>query len=158
MQSGVDIFLHQYFADNNLSKTDDKLRYLEHNFVENADREKHKLLSGEMRAVFKVNAWLNAQAIEPLGKNGILVLADAYGQAFAVVEIADIEIVKYGDVTPKLAAAFQIGDGSVQGWKNCCAEFLNNECSQLKVDFDEDTEILVTWIDLIYPPINHFSN
>lgn len=151
VQGDIYKFLENYFAENGLSKTDENVRYLEHNFVENDVEEKRKLLSGEMRAVFKIRAWLDAQELEPLGEGGILVLADQYGQAFAVVKVADIEIVKYKDVSQKLARSFMIGDGSVESWKDCCHDFLNLECGQLKVDFNADTEILVTWIDLIYP-------
>ena len=151
LQSKIDIFLDRYFAEHNLSKIDDNVRYLEHNFIIDADEEKRKLLSGEMRAVFKVNAWLDAQALTPLGEGGILVLADQYGQAFAVIKIRDIDIIKYGDMNAEFTQAFMIGDGSLQNWKDCCAEFLNKECNQLKVDFDDNTEILVTWIELLYP-------
>lgn len=152
MDDGIHIFLHEYFAKHSLSRTHDSVRYVEHNFVEDDyDAEMQKLLSGGIHAGFKVAAWLDRQKLEPLGRGGILVLADCNGDAIAVIKVIDIEVVKFGEITEKMCQAFLIGDGSVQSWKNICSEFVNSECIKYDVDFDDNTEILVTWFDRLYP-------
>lgn len=152
MDNDIHKFLDRYFAKHGFSKGHENVRYVEHNFVEaDYEEEMRKLVSGEMKAVFKISAWLDVQKIEPLGKDGILVLADKYGQAFAVVKIVDIGTVKFGEVSEELAKQFSIGDGSVNSWKECSAEFLSLDCSRLKVDFDDNTDILITWIEVVFP-------
>lgn len=152
MDKRIHTFLENYFAEHGFSKAHENVRYVEHNFVEqDYMEEKRRLVSGEIKAVFKIAAWFTVQEIEPLVEGGILVLADRFGEAFAVVKIVGIDTIKYNQVTEQLAKQFCIGNRSLQSWKDMNADFLNTECEHQKIDFNDETELLITWIDVIFP-------
>lgn len=154
MQNDIHIFLEQYFAQHGLCRNHQNVRYVEFNFTDsNVEQELVKLASGQKTASYRIFAWLAEQRLQPLPVGGILVFADTYGEAVAAGLITKVKTVKYVNITEDMTQRFALGDGSLETWRARSEAYLIKDCADMKIEFNQDTEILVTWFDIIYPMV-----
>lgn len=152
MADDIHKFLDLFLAEQGLSRTDELVRFV-HYDEENIGFSKNSedVFSGEKCAGFKILGWFKEQGVAPLEPGAILVFTDAYGEIRFVSRITSFEIVAYKAITEVMTQAFAHGDGTIAKWRELSRAHLVKDCYEQNTVFDENTEIVITWYEKIYP-------
>lgn len=144
--------LNKYLKDSGLSRTDDKVRFVHFsNNNEDSDEDIANLISGKKTAAFTLKEWFSIQTMESADVGSILVFADYFGVTKSFAKVVERETVTYGNISAEVTQGIGLGDGSVETFKNKRAHFLKTCCEIVDVEFNDDTEIFIYWLELIYP-------
>lgn len=152
MNDGIHIFLEAYFVENGLYRSDEAVQYVPFLLTdEQADEDFINLLAGKKRASYRVKKWFTDQNLNQPKAGYIWVFTDLHGLPQAVMKIKSTETIAYGAMTQNISQAIGLGDGSVATWRVKSRKFIQSECETLNIDFNDDTEILISWYDTLYP-------
>lgn len=155
MTKNIEEFLDDYFEQNGLSRGHKNVRYIQFlDTDETHDDHFENLLEGKVSAGFRIKKWYIEQGVKWGEADHIIIMTDYYGVKRAAAKIKCCETVTYKDVTEGLAKAFGYGDGSLATWQHRSYTVINRDCVVANVKFNGETELLVTWFDMIYPLVD----
>ena len=151
MNDDLCAFLDVYLHENGLSKNGDKVKFVHFsNNEEDSTEDLTNLLAGRKHAAFKIKDWFDKQELKHADVGTVLVFADYYGVAMAIVKVREREFVTYGNITERITKAIAIGDGSIDTWKAKRERYIRSNCEVLNTDFNNDLEMIIFWFDIIY--------
>lgn len=70
--------------------------------------------------------------------------------AACIIQVLEVEILPFRDVTPRHAAIEGEGDGSLQYWREGHLKFYNEEAKEYNFEFTEDLEVVFMIFEVVY--------
>lgn len=89
---------------------------------------------------------------EPYPKVGQLtVVANWEQQPVCIIQLTEVSIAKFNEVTPEFAMAEGEGDGSYEWWRQAHINFFTNYAKTIKCKFTEESELILERFVKVYP-------
>lgn len=152
MADDIHEFLKSFLEEQGLHRSHENVLYVQFLLSnDELDNSFVHIYSGKRKAIFRLKDWFQSQNI-PLPKEGtVIVLTDYFGEPHSVVRIIEIEQVAFKNFTSEMALAAGVDGGDLNLWRETRRETIKADCETIKIDFNDDVEILAMWFDLLYP-------
>ncbi|ASN07232.1 ASCH domain-containing protein [Virgibacillus necropolis] len=152
MKKSVDIMWKSYLQTVPESEREEKT-YTSWAFGSDADMAKELaelVRTGEKTATCSLHMWYEIeQEVLPF-KGEINIITDWDGEAEAVTETIDVQILPFNEVSTEFAAKEGEGDKSYDYWRRVHVEFFTNELKELKKEFDENMLVVCEEFRVVY--------
>lgn len=88
---------------------------------------------------------------DPLPKVGELsIITDWNGQAKCIIEVTNVEVVKFKNVTEEFARTEGEGDKSLDYWRRVHKDYFSQELDELGKEFSEDMSVVCERFEVVY--------
>lgn len=89
---------------------------------------------------------------EPYPQVGQLtIVTDWQQQPICIIQLKEVSIAKFNQVTPDFAKAEGEGDGSYDWWRQAHIEFFTTYAKTINSEFTEESELILERFEKVYP-------
>lgn len=108
------------------------------------------ILRGEKRASCSMEYWYSNEG-EAMPEVGHLqVVTDWNGNPICIIEITEVSLCKYNEVTADFASAEGEGDKTLDWWRKAHWDFFSKECSELNIQPKEDMLLVLEHFKVVF--------
>lgn len=88
---------------------------------------------------------------DPIPKLGDLhIITDWNNNATCIIQVKDVEILPFKDITERHAAIEGEGDGSLEYWREGHLRFFKMDAESMNLEFTEDMEVVFMIFDVVF--------